>query len=69
MRNPLRNEAEAFRFVLLSVGYFALIVAAAAINRWLGLVVFAVLDDARGGGRLALSGEPPPRRTVGRDGG
>jgi hypothetical protein len=43
MRNPLRSEAEAFRFLLLAVGYFALIVAAAAIETWLGVVVFAVL--------------------------
>ena len=43
MRNPLRSEAEAFRFLLMAVGYFALIVAAAAIETWLGVVVFAVL--------------------------
>ena len=39
-RNPFRSEAEAYRFLLLTVGYFALIVAAAAIETWLGLVVF-----------------------------
>ena len=44
MRNPARSEAEAFRFVLLAVGYFAVIVIAAAINRWLGLAVFVVLS-------------------------
>ncbi|MGI9112087.1 MAG: hypothetical protein ACR2GT_07820 [Gaiellaceae bacterium] len=42
-RNPLRSEAEAFRFVLLTAGYFALIVAAAAIDRWVGLAVFLLL--------------------------
>ena len=42
-RNPFRSEAEAYRFLLLTVGYFALIVAAAAIAKWLGLVVFLVL--------------------------
>jgi hypothetical protein len=42
-RNPFRSEAEAYRFVLLTVGYFALIVAAASIDRWLGLAVFVVL--------------------------
>jgi hypothetical protein len=42
-RNPFRSEAEAYRFLLLTVGYFALIVAAAAIATWLGVVVFAVL--------------------------
>ena len=28
MRNPIRSEADAFRFVLLTIGYFALIVIA-----------------------------------------
>ena len=42
-RNPFRSEAEAYRFLLLTVGYFALIVAAAAIATWLGVVVFVVL--------------------------
>ncbi|MCP9484575.1 MAG: universal stress protein [Gaiellaceae bacterium MAG52_C11] len=42
-RNPLRSEAEAFRFVLLTVAYFALIVVAAAIDRWLGVAVFVLL--------------------------
>ena len=43
MRNPFRNEADAFRLVLLAVGYFALIVIAAAINTWLGVAVFVLL--------------------------
>lgn len=38
--NPFRSEAEAYRFLLLTIGYFALIVAAATIDTWLGLVVF-----------------------------
>jgi hypothetical protein len=42
-RNPFRSEAEAYRFLLLTVGFFALIVAASAINRWLGLAVFVAL--------------------------
>jgi hypothetical protein len=42
-RNPFRSEAEAYRFLLLTVVYVALIVAAAAIATWLGLVVFVVL--------------------------
>ena len=46
MINPLRSEAEAYRFLLLTVGYFALIVAAAAIATWLGLVVFVALTVA-----------------------
>ena len=42
--NPLRSEAEAYRFVWLTIGYFGLIVAGALINRWLGLAVFIVLS-------------------------
>jgi hypothetical protein len=43
VRNPFQSEADAFRLVLLSVGYFALIVIAAAIDRWVGLAVFLAL--------------------------
>ena len=46
MINPLRSEAEAFRFVLGSVVYFAAIGIAAAIDKWLGLAVFAFLTLA-----------------------
>ena len=42
--NPLRSEAEAYRFVWLTIGYFGLIVAGALINKWLGLAVFVVLS-------------------------
>jgi GABA permease len=40
MRNPFRTEADAFRFVWLTIIYFALIVIASVINTWLGLGVF-----------------------------
>lgn len=43
MRNPIRSEADAFRFVLLTIGYFSLIVIGSVINVWLGVVVFVVL--------------------------
>ena len=44
MINPLRSEAEAYRFLLLTVGYFAAIVLAAlAIGAWAGFVVFLAL--------------------------
>ena len=43
MQNPLRSEAEAFRFLLGAVVYFALIAIAGVINAWAGLVVFLVL--------------------------
>jgi hypothetical protein len=45
-RNPFRSEAEAYRFLLFTVGYVALIVVAAAIATWLGVVVFVVLTAA-----------------------
>jgi hypothetical protein len=45
MRNPIRSEQAAFRLVWLTIGYFALIVIGAAIDRWLGLAVF-ILETA-----------------------
>ncbi len=42
-RNPFRSEAEAYRFLLLTIGFFALIVAGAALNTWLGVGVFVLL--------------------------
>jgi hypothetical protein len=44
MRNPFRSEEDAFRFVWLTIGYFALIVIGSVINVWLGVVVFVVLS-------------------------
>jgi hypothetical protein len=47
MRNPFRSEAEAYRFVLGTVVYFAAIVVATAVGgRWWGLGVFVVLSIA-----------------------
>jgi hypothetical protein len=44
MRNPLRSEAEAYRFLLLTIAYFAAIVLASlAGNRWWGIGVFVLL--------------------------
>lgn len=44
MLNPFRSEAEAYRFVWLTIGYFGLIALGAWINRWVGLGVFLVLS-------------------------
>jgi hypothetical protein len=45
--NPLRSEAEAYRFLLLSVGYFAaIVIAALAIGKWAGVTVFLLLTAA-----------------------
>ena len=65
MINPLRSEAEAYRFLLLTVGYFAAIaIAALALGKWAGLAVFLILTLA---GLVyvvrARRGEPP-RQTV-----
>ncbi len=44
MLNPFRSEAEAYRFVILLVGYFAAIVIAKEVaGRWAALGVFVVL--------------------------
>jgi hypothetical protein len=44
VQNPFRSEAEAYRFVLILVGYFAAIVVAKAIGgTWAALVVFVLL--------------------------
>src|SRR5919109_262251 len=45
MINPLRSDAEAFRFVLATLAYFAAIVIAAVLGgRWVGLAVFIALS-------------------------
>ena len=47
MINPLRSEAEAYRFLLLTVGFFAAIaIAALAIGTWAGIIVFLGLTLA-----------------------
>jgi nucleotide-binding universal stress UspA family protein len=63
VRNPVRSEADAYRFLLVSVGYFALIVAAAAVATWLGLVVFVALTALAIGWWLRSRREEPPLRT------
>jgi hypothetical protein len=42
MQNPFRSEAEAFRFLIRTIAYFAVIAVAALINMWLGVVVFVI---------------------------
>src|SRR5437763_4697593 len=46
MRNPIRSEADAFRFVWITIGYFALIVIGSLIDKWVGVAVFVVLTVA-----------------------
>jgi hypothetical protein len=42
MINPFRSEAEAFRFLIRTIAYFAVIAVAALINKWLGVAVFVL---------------------------
>ena len=63
MRNPFKSEADAFRLVILALGYFGLIVIAAAINRWLGLAVFVLLTAIAIGWFVRARREPPVRTT------
>jgi GABA permease len=65
MRNPIRSEADAFRLVLVTIGYFALIVIGWLINGWLGLAVFVVLSVAGLWWVLVRRGrEAPPPKTA-----
>jgi nucleotide-binding universal stress UspA family protein len=65
MINPLRSEAEAYRFVLLSVGYFAAIaIAALAVAPWAGLLVFIALTVAGVVYVVRARRAEPPRQTV-----
>jgi hypothetical protein len=45
--NPLRSEAEAFRFLIASIAYFgAIVIAVVAGGKWVGLGVFIALSAA-----------------------
>ncbi len=56
MRNPFRSEAEAFRFVLVCAGLFAVVaVAGVLFGGWVALVVFLVLAA---GLAFYIKGEP-----------
>jgi hypothetical protein len=42
MRNPLRSEAEAFRFLVVVIGAAIVVVAAAYLNTWVGVAAALV---------------------------
>jgi GABA permease len=46
VESPFRSEAAAFRFLLITIGAFALIVVASWIDTWLGVVVWLLLSAA-----------------------
>ena len=62
--NPFRSEAEAYRFVWLTIGYFGLIVVGALINRWLGLAVFIALSAGVAAAYLRRREPDRPRVTT-----
>jgi hypothetical protein len=62
--NPLRSEAEAFRFLIASIVYFGAIVIAALINKWFGLAVFIVLSAGVIVWWLRARREERPRQTA-----
>lgn len=57
MRNPLRSEGEAYRFLWIVVAGAAVIVGAAYINTWLGVAVAVIAFGALGWWLMA---EPVP---------
>jgi hypothetical protein len=63
--NPLRSEAEAFRFLIASIGYFgAIVIATVAGGTWAGLAVFIVLSAVVVGWWARARREERPRRTA-----
>ena len=68
MRNPFRSEAEAFRFLLVTVAAFAAIAVASLLGgAWFGVPVWAVLTAAAatfylvGTSRTRDTDSPAPR--------
>jgi hypothetical protein len=67
MRNPLRSEAEAYRFLLGTIVYFGLIVLAAVVGgTWWGVGVFAVLTVVVLIWFFGREDMPPPPKTESR---
>lgn len=64
MESPFRSEAAAFRFLLLTIGAFALIVVAGLINTWLGAAVWLLLTAGAVFVYLHQRSERPPQQRV-----
>jgi hypothetical protein len=63
--NPLRSEAEAFRFLLASIVYFgAIVIAAVAGGTWVGLGVFIALSAVVVGWWARARTDERPRKTA-----
>jgi hypothetical protein len=67
MINPLRSEAEAFRFLIASIAYFGVIVLATVLGgRWVGLGVFVALTAVALGWWGRARRDERPRQTAAR---
>jgi GABA permease len=64
MESPFRSEAAAFRFLLITLGAFGLIVVAAAISTTLGFVTWIVLSAAAVWVYLRQRGPAAPQEHV-----
>jgi GABA permease len=64
VESPFRSEAAAFRFLLVTIGAFALIVAASWVEPWLGFVVFLALTAAAVWIYLRQRAPKPPAQQV-----
>jgi hypothetical protein len=64
MESPFRSEAAAFRFLLITIGAFALIVVASLIDAWLGFTVFLLLTAGAIWIYLRQRGPRAPREHV-----
>src|SRR6059036_2755679 len=69
MRNPLRSEAEAYRFLGVVIAGAAVIIVAAFINTWLGVAAAVIAFGALGWWLMQApvpgAHEPPPVVTSG----
>jgi hypothetical protein len=62
--NPLRSEAEAFRFLIASIVYFgAIVIASVAGGKWVGLGVFVALTAGAVGWWLHARRDEQPETT------
>lgn len=64
MESPFRSEDAAFRFLLMSIGAFALIVVASWLDPWLGLLVFLALSGAAVWAYTRQRGPSQPREQI-----
>jgi GABA permease len=64
MESPFRSEAAAFRFLLITIGGFALIVVTSWMSPWLGFITFLALSAAAVAVYLRQRGPEPEATQV-----